>query len=155
MEKIIGFNTASCKDIGEMVSQTLDNLGKELGIKFNYKGGSFSPTSFTFKIKADILNAAGVNEADKQFFGMYAEMFGLLPEDYGKTVRLKRSLFKIIGIAPNSWKYPILVENVASGKVWKYPASTIQFLLGRTPKTLKDEFNISNLPDKEIHYNEP
>lgn len=151
MEKIIGFNSTSCKDLGEIVAQTLDNLGKELGIKFNYKGGNFSPTSFTFKIQADVMNTAGVNEAQLQQFGQFAAMFGLLPEDYGKTVKIKRSIFKIIGIAPSSWKYPILVENIANGKVWKYPASTIQLLLGRTPK---DEFSIKELPEKDMYYKE-
>lgn len=149
MEKVIGFNSASCKDVGEMVSQTLENLGKELGIKFNYKGGSFSPTSFTFKIKADLINAAGVNESQRQQFEQFAAMFGMLPEDYGKTVQIKRSIFKIVGIAPNSWKYPILVENIVSGKGWKYPASTIQLLLGRTPK-----LDINAPEGKDLYYKE-
>jgi len=144
------FDKPTCKILGATISETLENLGKEFGVKFTYKGGTFDPNSFTFKIVADVINPeTGTNEKDLQMFKMYAASYDLSPDDFHKVIRIKRGMFKIIGIAPQSYKYPILLQNVETGKVWKYPATVVKAAISGT---IFGYVAPQNMESMETHY---
>lgn len=67
---------------------------------------------------------------EKDTFVLYASTFGLTADDFGKTFRFRKNLYKIVGCRPKSFKYPILGARVPDGKTFKFPADHVAKNLG-------------------------
>lgn len=62
-------------------------------------------------------------------FKQYASLYGMKPDDYGKLVQIAGETMTIAGIAPKSYKFPVLLQN-SRGKMYKYPADVVKRALG-------------------------
>ena len=61
-------------------------------------------------------------------FNRYADQFGLKPAQFGVTFKYGRETYKLAGVKPGSPKYCILATNVANGKTFKLPESSVRDL---------------------------
>ena len=142
MDKIDSFNTSSCKIVGKTVEETLANLGKELGLTFTYDGGKFDPKTFTFKIRATVLNPDGsITSEEEENFKTFAILWGMKPDDLGKNIKIGKKLFKITGANPSAHKYPIMLTDVMTGKCWKYPDDVVKAALNGNPDFIHVSMN--------------
>ncbi|SRR5208282_807077 len=114
--------------VQERVTQLLDPLGKELGLKIALGTGSFTSGNATFKLNVSLLGEGGVAETKERVaFRERASLFGLKATDLGRTFRKGRHVFTISGMKPRT-TYPILATR-GDGKVCKFGIETVYGLL--------------------------
>lgn len=70
-----------------------------------------------------------VFEPEKIIFEMFAENYGLAPEDFGREFNTGRERFKITGIDTRRPKYPISVERVPDRQSFKFTPENVSILL--------------------------
>jgi hypothetical protein len=85
-------------------------------------GGRFTPTRFACRLDVTI---AGTAPQEVQDFRQYADMFGLKPDDLGRTLLDRGRRFTIVGLLLRSRSYPVLAEN-DSGTRYKFPFETVK-----------------------------
>jgi hypothetical protein len=78
--------------------------------------------SFTLIDKDDDGNSISTGALD---FRRHCWKFNLKEEDFGKTFKFGGRTYKIVGLKPLSKQYPILGENIVSGKCYKFMASMV------------------------------
>jgi hypothetical protein len=71
-------------------------------------------------------------EAERARFAAFASRLGLLPDDYGKSVRLSGRAFTLCGIKPDSPVYPVIARS-ERGTSYKFPLDETLRALGRAP----------------------
>ncbi|MCP4779746.1 MAG: hypothetical protein GY877_03095, partial [Hyphomicrobium sp.] len=60
---------------------------------------------------------------------IFAESYGLAPQDYGAEFSNGRERFRITGIDPKRPKYPISVERLPDRQNFKFTAENVTLLL--------------------------
>lgn len=116
----------AARTLSERTQEALSTLAHDLGLTVEIRGGSFDPTAGTYKPSITFKLA---NSAEQEFRG-YAEMFGLLPDDYGTEFKSGAKTFRISGLATRSSKRPILAT-AADGKTYKFQTVAVKLALGR------------------------
>lgn len=132
-----------CREISHQALVALETLENELGLKIERVGnGTFDPDSyFEFKLRFTLAGA----DPGKKDFDRYADLFGLKPEDYGRTFVTRGETYQITGISPNRPKYPINAKSVRTGKSFKFQEASVQRALGITPTALGAPVDIDAL----------
>ena len=102
----------------------LAKYGEEKGIQFEIGSISYSSTGFTTKLNAT--TGESKEEADQVNWGKNCWAVGLDRNDFGKHIEYDRDVYKLVGIKPRSTKYPIVVQNVRTGKRYKFTKSMVQ-----------------------------
>lgn len=120
----------ACRLLSQKVENQLEALGKELGIKFTYKGGRFSDSNMTMKIEAALIQNGEAKSVEIEDFKTYAEIYGLKPDDLGKEITIGNNKYTIKGLKPRSKKYPIIGEK-GDGRRFKLPLTAVKTALGR------------------------
>lgn len=128
MSKIKNFDRTNIQALRPPIEDALKNLATKYGISVKLGNASFSPSSVTFKLELATISADGlVCSKEVQDFKNYASMFGLKPDDLGKTFKdINGEVYTIVGAKLHSQKYPILVESASSGKRFKFPERRVQ-----------------------------
>ena len=133
-QKITGIDRSTIKLIRDRIDAALTDLADELGVTIKVGHASYSSSNVTYKVEVATESDDGTaNTKDAEAFRLNAKAWGLSPDDLGKTFavpRHPRTIYKIIGARPQSWKYPILAET-QNGKVYKFPASSVKAALAR------------------------
>lgn len=113
----------------------LDAISDEIGYKLTLGNCRFGEVA-TFKLEAAPIDKDGQAVDSKEMdFKKRAKMFGLNPEDFGKSFHFKDRTFTICGLSPrNTGKYPVLAKT-PSGKVYKFSRLFIQSELARKKAT--------------------
>ena len=113
---------------------TLDSIQEGLQVDLGnarYTSGDIFPITFKFEVSAT--NEDGTVETkEARDFKRIAEIYGLSPDDLGKTFKTwhgKRT-YTITGLVRRRRKFPIsaVCEN---GKSWKFPAEQVKDALSR------------------------
>jgi hypothetical protein len=128
MNKIEYFDRTKVKLIRNRINETLESLGEELGITFEAGNASFSEKNGNFKLNMVIGSGeeASENSAEAEDFRRHAVLWGLSPDDLGKTVtNFDGDQFVIVGAKPRSKKYPILAQKISDGKTYKLPVNMV------------------------------
>jgi len=109
------------------VDQALEALGKELGVEFNLGNASFDDKTATFKLNIAVIGEDGeVVDVEAETFKQRATLYGLSPDDLGKTFNTNNGTFKITGLKPSRRKYPISADRVDDGKGFKFTAENVK-----------------------------
>lgn len=133
MKKITTFTPAVCRDLSEQIAAKLSELGDELGVSFTLRGGSYTATSYTPKIEVAIVAADGtVGSREADAFKLFAAMYGLSPNDLGRTFRSGSHEYKITGWRQRAATRPVLATR--DGKEYAFPVDAIKMALAREAK---------------------
>ena len=117
------------KLIASDIETALQDVSKKYHVDIKYKGGSFTPTNATLKLEINPISDTGETvTSEASDFKLYAPMFGLNPDDLGKSFVSNFQTYTIIGLKKKSHTYPVLCKR-SDGKLFKYPATTVKMLL--------------------------
>jgi len=67
----------------------------------------------------------------KASFNSYCTVFGLKPDDLGKTFHFRGQSYQITGLNPGAPKFAVNVKRVRDGKPFRFPHREIHSLLAR------------------------
>lgn len=127
---ITTFERATCKALQADVIEALKSVATKHGIQFAYKGGSFNPSNFTFRIEAAVVGAGGVVETrEHKDFVMYAPLYQLKAEWLDKTFDHSGDTFTIIGFSTRKRKNPVLCKSKNTGKTYVFATSLIKLFM--------------------------
>ena len=123
---ISSLDRSSVRMIADDIEIALAKVAKRYGVKIEVGNSSFSSTNCTTKINISTVAKNGtVMTKEATDFNHYAHSFGIKGYMLGDTFEFRYETYKITGLKPRSRKYPLLAENVNTGKVYKFPASVI------------------------------
>jgi len=128
------FDRSTCRqiqgEIVELLKQRYPNLHVEAhGGKFATNG-----SNFTFPLELAVIGSDGQAETQEvREFKRNASLYGLKPEDLGKTFHSPGSghRFKITGLKSRNRRYQIMADRVRDGKGFKFDAFTVKQALER------------------------
>jgi len=130
--KIKTFDRAAVKATRDALQGALGALAEQMGCEIKVGSATFdrSGANCTFKVECAVIGQDGVAETREiaDFRGL-APMYGLKPDDLGRTFTNAGEQYRICGIKAKSRKYPILAERERDGKVFKFPADTVKLKL--------------------------
>jgi len=131
MPKLERFDRQSLHAIGERIKALLEPLHAEFGCTVEVNGGTFEATYYKPRVTLTLEVAKGVaGNLEALDFKRMARLFGLEPEDLGKTFTSHGHTYEICGLKYRSYKNPIIGKRV-DGKLFKFPAQTVLMALGR------------------------
>ena len=131
IKKIKQFDRSELKRLDEEFDKHLEQIGKKFGIAIKRKGGSFSPTNFTFKVEASVIGEGGqVQTREAEDFKLHAWRYGLEPKDLNAHfLDFRGDEFEITGLATRRRKNPVMAKNIRTGKTFVWPVEEIKHLL--------------------------
>ena len=130
--KIEQFDKTNLRFLSTDIQQALVVVGAKYGISLTYKGARYEPTNATLKIEAAIIGANGIAlQKEREDFKLYAQMYGLKPEDLDKDILYGNNLYTIVGVNLRRPKYPIIAKRIYDGKTMLLTASGVKMALAR------------------------
>ena len=98
-------------------------LGSEFEV--DILGGRFNTREVTFRVRIAEKPVAGGKSREQEEFEAYARLFGLKPEDWGRTFEVGDVAYKIVGLRLKARKAPIIVERADNGKLYAMMAEGV------------------------------
>ena len=130
--KISTIDRSTCRSLSEEIEKALQPLAEKYGLKITRGNASYGDSNLTLKVNVATVAADGTAVTkEAESFKMNAERFGLHADDLGRTFDCRGRQVRLIGAKPRSPKYPLLVEEVDSGKVFKFTAEGVRAGLAR------------------------
>lgn len=125
------FDRQTVKSTRRKIQAALDTLSEELGCQIKVGRASFARdgSNCTFKVECATLSDNGTAETKEvSAFRELASMYGLSPDDLGKTFVNGGQEFTVCGLATKARRFPILAKG-ANGKSYKFPADAVKLAL--------------------------
>ncbi len=121
-----------CKKLREKLDSILAKFTEELKSEFNVVvkigNGKYTPGEFgslELKVELSEINSKGIVEnKTTHAFHSLSKIYGFEPDDLGKPFNYNGSVYKIVGLAPRSDKFPVIVAR-QDGKQFKMPSETV------------------------------
>lgn len=123
------FSNQEFKRFRERFKEVVEPLQKEFQISIDIGNINYNSDQFTSKITCINLEGEKLTEnsdIERVKWDSCCEKFGLTSEDFGKEITIRNRLFKVVGIAPNARKNCILIEEIATGKVFKTSTNALK-----------------------------
>lgn len=125
---ITSLDRGTVREISEKVIETLKGLEAEYGVKFNYKGGNFTPSNFVFRLEAALVNPSGeVENREREDYKKYAASYGLKKEWLDTTFTSNNTAYTITGLTTRRSKNPVTAVSSKNGKTFIFPADMVVF----------------------------
>jgi len=116
-------------ELQKRIVQELEDLGKELGVEFGLGRATYTDNNATFKVTAsDIVDGQALSPIVEDF-NLFASQFGLKKSDLGRVFHRNGDAYKIIGLKRKAHKYPILIEDVSTGRKFKVSTDIVKSYL--------------------------
>jgi hypothetical protein len=127
MTKIASFNRTNIKEVRKEVEAALSEIGDKLGIALSIGTITFRDGTFTTRLSGiaaggeDAATRENVNNEDdnsatavaNSVWNRHAPILGFQKDDFGKTVNIYGTNYKIVGIKPSARKNNILLAPVS------------------------------------------
>lgn len=130
--KITKFNKRNLTAIFAEVEAALAPIAERHGIKLERKRCSYRedelPVAFQF-ITVELDGEGNAMDSRAKDFVKYADLYGLSKDDFLAEFRSNGTLYRITGFKPRASKYPVLAEDVKTGKTYKFPAEKVKAAL--------------------------
>jgi hypothetical protein len=144
MSKIKTFDHETVTEMYEEVDKALLAVAKKFGIKLKRGKVKYSSAQASFVVVANILSKDGeVKTTEGEAWKVHCKFYGFEKEDFGREFRCNGKIFKIAGLMPRKFKYPILATNV-NGRRFKFPAETVKNNLLPKEDTSEDDNDSDN-----------
>lgn len=116
------FQTDEFKALAEKHMGTEVNVEVDKSVKYD-NNSTFAKITFAY---------GGVTPSQSEW-DIYCFRYGFEPKDFGTKFEDPNTgvHYRICGVAPRSHKYPILAEDLKSGKTFKFPARAVRNFLGK------------------------
>lgn len=128
------FTNPIVRKLMDECEEALRPIAEKYGLTLDQKGRTYRrdalPVMFQLLVTEKDEDGNALSAMAKDFQNM-APLFGLEPDDLGKEFTRAGKTFRITGLKPRSRKYPVLAENVKTGKTYKFPAETVKEALKR------------------------
>lgn len=112
------------------MQENLKSLEQELGIKIKVGNGSYLPSNAKIPIEIALIDSSGeVQSQEVISFKRSCAHYGFDVTDLGKTFISRGTTYRVIGLNPRAYKYPINTERVHDKAPFKFPATTVARLL--------------------------
>jgi len=132
--KITEFDRTSCRALMDECEKALGPIAEKYGLTLDRKGKTYRrdslPVMFQFLVKELDANGNAMDSRAMDFL-KYAALYGLSKDDFLAEFRSNGELFRITGFKPRAVKYPVLAENVRTGKTYKFPAERVKLALAQ------------------------
>lgn len=118
------------KAMRKELEAALAAIEKKHGYKITIGNMTYKTNGFTAKLEGE--STANGRNPDKEIFEANCFRFGIPHTWFGKELKVKNTTYKIVGIKPRSRKYPLLLQNVATGITdTQIPADYARSILGQ------------------------
>lgn len=123
-----------CQQLRESMNGLFADLEKKHGVKVKIGRANYSSANAMFALEiCDIVNGEAMTK-EAEAYKRYAALYGLPEDGLGKTFQYQGKAYKIVGLSPKAYRFPVLVE--ANGKTYKFPVDTVQLKMGLPVKPL-------------------
>jgi len=132
--KITSFDTRLARVIIDECRDALAPIAEKYGLTLDRKGSNYRPDALPVMLQFLIkeVDSSGVTvDARGKDFKRYAMAFGLKPSDLGREFSTFQGTYRICGLKPRSDKYPVLAEDVRTGKTYKFPPEVVKASLAK------------------------
>jgi len=127
---INSFDRPACMHLRSQVIQALEKVASDLGIDVSCSGGRFSDIKYSAKFEFSVKENKDGKSKNQAEFESFSFMYSLPKDALGKTFKVVdmagADTYKITGIKPNSRKYPIIGEDLRTGKRYKFSAEQVR-----------------------------
>jgi len=116
-----------CKEIREILeANVFEALEEKFNVRVTVGAARFDDANVTFKIEfADVTEDGEVRDTKSENFKRECYRFGLEPDDLGSSFLFRGEMYKIVGLKPRSYKYPVLAER-SDGRSFKFAADLVK-----------------------------
>lgn len=126
---ITRFNKHNLGELREVIETALATASEETGLDIQLGRCRFSSDTATFKLEVKTVDEDGkAFDENAANFKVFAEDFGLSPNDLGKTFVSSRVEYTISGLKPRNRKYPVIATR-GDGKTFKFHAALVKRLM--------------------------
>lgn len=133
--KLTKIDRAALRLINAEAAEALKAVAEKFGITLTTKGGRYSNAEtgeIRFEIAVHKETEDGIVLDRKAIdFQRHAHLFGFEASDLHREFQDRGETYRIVGLAPKSPKFPVLAEQVRSGKTFKFPEQIVLFQLGK------------------------
>ena len=137
--KIKAFNALLLKKLQPEIEAALAELGRRHGITIRADGARFSDRTADLKLELAVIGGDGrPARREAEEFEKYHAMFGLRAADLGRTIVLDREEHRLVGLAPNRPRYPIVMERVRDGKLVLCTEDVVEKISAARPQSHRD-----------------
>ena len=139
---------STARSLMESLKSFLGPFEEEHDVKITVGTGNFDSSTLNLKLEIAELseNGEALSRAANDFKTL-APSFGLLPDDLGKEFKTPQGVYKIVGLKPRSYRYPVIAES--RGKRFKFSAENVKMHLGRNKTKRSKEEILNELRDVE------
>lgn len=128
------FTSSDLKTIRNDIETSLEDVAKKHGIVIKIGSIKYSADQFHTKLDAFIPDINTQNMNARQIEGLknlknYGRFYNVTENDFGKTFTDGNGQkFKFIGLMPSRPKYPVIGEDVKTGKIYKFTENVLKLL---------------------------
>ncbi len=120
--------------IRDAINKRLEGIEKEIGCKLRQGNATYTPSSVKIALEISEVAADGtVQTKEMESFKALATLYGLKPEDLGRTFTSNGRTFKLVGLKSRASRLPFLGEEVGTGRVFKFTEATMNQLKASVP----------------------
>lgn len=119
--KITKFDVAACKTLTAEVKEALDKIAAKYGLTVNCGGGKYDTGTFSPKVQFQAITAEG----EPANFKTFAKLLGLPEDCYGKEIRGRQGMYRIVDLLPSRPKFCIVAENLVTGRRILFPQDAV------------------------------
>lgn len=103
------------------VMEALKGVEEKHGVTFSHKNVTYSDREFWTKLVAlevkDPRDQKSINHAS--FMAKVSQVRGITKQDFNRVFKVQGKEFRIVDLAPKSWKYPVIAQG-PDGKRYKF-----------------------------------
>jgi len=121
-------NRETLRTLRREIDEALRPIAKQYNISLACGNGAYGGANGHLKVEVAIKSADGsVLNKEAQAFKTLAPQYGLQASDLGTNFTSRGKTFKIVGLKPQSYKYPILAEEVTGlHRTFKFPSEHVK-----------------------------
>lgn len=124
------FDKTSVTKVMEDMKKAMAIVAKRHGIQLHQTRGSWQPSELNVKfsvIPENFNDSTGeLQTPESRDYEVYAFSYGLKKEWLGQEFSSGRKRFKVHGLKTRSHKYPVLAQDLATGKIYKFTANQVK-----------------------------
>lgn len=125
--KITNFTRSSIGLLRSQLEEAIAPVAKIYGLEIVLGAGSFTRQNFTLKLKLATKGDGGkALSEERESFRLHCGPQGLKPEDIDRTFCVGGRIYKIIGLNPKAFKFPIIGQRVETGVKYKFPSGQVK-----------------------------